>query len=313
MVLKGTLTNPVVVAGKLMSYRYARKVLVASMTRSTHDRPLNVPKGTGLNRFYPTNRFMSLSLCDDVVADTLCEDGLDSESELEDEGNRRVSECPAARKFTSYMQQQWQHARQCLDDAKQRQRAYAQKRMSEETYAENDYVWLSTVNIRRRMVGTRKLMPKFVGPFKITQVISNSAYRLDIGDTRKRLHNVFHSSLLKLNKGPIPDKIMPIVLDDDLSDPDYASGKYKRYEVEQIIKHRVTHRRRGSKGANATKKVDNIQYLVKWKGFDMLSNTWEPSKNVDKAPALLRQYWQKWARDNPGKSPLVKIDEAAAA
>jgi transposase InsO family protein len=313
MVLDATLNNPVVVAGKMMCYRYARKVLVASMTRSTVERPLNVPKGTGLNRFYPVNRFMNIALCDDVVADTWGEDGSNSESDSEETHHvpRRVSECPAARKFTSYMQQNLRHAKQCLDDAKQRQRAYAQTRMSEETYAENDYVWLSTVNIRRRMVGTRKLMPKFVGPFKITQVISNSAYRLDIGDTKKRMHDVFHSSLLKLNKGPVPDKIMPIVLEDDQSDPDYTSGKYERYEVEQIIKHRVMHRKRGSKGASATTKVDDIQYLIKWKGFDMLSNTWEPSKNVDKAPTLLRQYWQKWARDNPGKSPLVKVDKPA--
>jgi hypothetical protein len=127
----------------------------------------------------------------------------------------------------SYMQHQLRHARQCLDAAKQRQRAYAQQRMSGKTYAENDYDWISTVNIRIRMVGMPKLMPKFVGPFKITQVTSSLAYRLDIGDTMKKMHGVFHSSLLKLNKGPVPKTIMPIVLEDDLSNPDYAYGKYQ--------------------------------------------------------------------------------------
>jgi hypothetical protein len=162
------------------------------------------------------------------------------------------------------------------------------------------------------MVGTPKRMPKFVGPFKITQVISSSAYRLDIGDTKKNMHAVFHNSLLKLNKGHVPKTIMPIVLEDNLSNPDYASVKYQRYEVEQIVKHRVTHMRRGSKGADATKHVEDIEYLIKWKGFDILCNTWEPSKHVDNVPSLLRQYWQKWAQANPGKSPLVKVDEAAA-
>jgi len=119
-------------------------------------------------------------------------------------------------------------------------------------------------------------MPKFVGPFKITQVISSSAYRLDIGDTKKKMHDVFHSSLLKLNKGAIPAKPMPIVLDDDMSNLDYTSGKYKRFEVEQIIKHRVRHRKRGSKGTDSAKTVQDIQYLIKWKGYDSLCNTWEP-------------------------------------
>jgi hypothetical protein len=34
---------------------------------------------------------------------------------------KQIHECPAARKFTSYMQEQLRHARQCLEDAKQRQ------------------------------------------------------------------------------------------------------------------------------------------------------------------------------------------------
>ncbi len=308
MLLDATLNNTIVVAGKLMSYRHARKVLISSMTQSTFDRPINVPQGTGLNRFYPMNRFMNLALCDDGTVEAMCE-----KHASDDDEPRRVAECPAARKFASYMQQMLQHAKQCLDDAKQRQRAHAQQRMSEETYAENDYVWLSTVNLRRRMVGTPKLMPKFVGPFKITQVISSSAYRLDIGDTKKKMHDVFHSSLLKLNKGAIPAKPMPIVLDDDMSNLDYTSGKYKRFEVEQIIKHRVRHRKRGSKGTDSAKTVQDIQYLIKWKGYDSLCNTWEPSKNVDKAPTLLRQYWQKWALENPNKSPLINLDNAATA
>jgi hypothetical protein len=108
MVLDATLNNTFVVAGKLMSCRHARKVLVASMARSTSERPLNMPKGMGVNQFYPVNRFMNLSLYNDVTADTLCEDG----SESEGEDIRPVSECPAARKFTSYMQQQLRHARQ---------------------------------------------------------------------------------------------------------------------------------------------------------------------------------------------------------
>jgi hypothetical protein len=217
---------------------------------------------------------------------------------------KQIHECPAARKFTSYMQEQLRHARQCLEDAKQRQRAYAQKRMTPVVYKVGDYVWLSTVNLRRRLQGCSKLMPKFCGPFKITQAISDTAYRLDIGDTRKKMHDVFHSSLFKLNKGPVPKHPMPIILADDKEN----KGTYTRYEVEMIMDHRVTHRRRTkADGTKTAKKDDGLEYLIKWKGFDVVHNNWEPSANVDKCESLLRQYWQKWSAKNPGKTPLYPI------
>ena len=114
-----------------------------------------------------------------------------------------VSECPAARKFSSFMQQQLQLARRCLDDAKQRQRAYLQKGLQDSAFLEGDYVWL-TVNIRRRLSGTPKLMPRYVGPFKVLKQMGETSYQLDLKETGKRMHDVFHSSLLKKHKGPIP-------------------------------------------------------------------------------------------------------------
>ena len=220
-----------------------------------------------------------------------------------------VPECPAARKFTSYMQQQLQHARRCLEAAKQRQRAAAQKRMNEDAYSLGDYVWLSTANLRSRLHGTPKLMPRFVGPFKITKVVNDTTYQLDIGDTHKKVHNVFHSSLLKRCKGAPPKQPLPIVLSEDAD----ARGAYERFEVEMILDHRVDHRRRSkSDGSKTTKRDDGVKYLVKWKGYDAIHNTWEPASNVDRAPLRLQEYWQKWCRNHPGETPLYSTVCAVA-
>jgi hypothetical protein len=222
--------------------------------------------------------------------------------EEEDNDTRRIPECPAARKFSSYMQQQLQHARRCLEDAKQRQRAYAQRKMVDEPFRVGEYVWLSTLNLKRRMVGTPKLMPKFVGPFKVVKAVNETTYKLDLAETQKKIHPVFHSSLLKRYKGTVPQKVMPIVLEEDAD----SNGTYQRYEVHAIVDHRITHRTRPrADGTRTAKRADGVEYLIQWKGFDAIHNTWEPASNVDKAATLLREYWQRWRMRNPGEVPPV--------
>ena len=181
--------------------------------------------------------------------------------------------------------------------------------MNDVAFKQGDYVWLSTVNLRSRLHGTPKLMPRFVGPFKITKVINDTTYMLDIGETRKKVHNVFHSSLLKRCKGKPPKTPLPIILSDDAD----SKGAYQRYEVEVILDHKVDHRRRTkADGSYTARRDDGVKYLVKWKGFDAIHNTWEPAPYVDRAPLRLQEYWQKWSRNHPGETPLYSSQSAAA-
>ena len=46
------------------------------------------------------------------------------------------------------------------------------------------------------LAGTRKLRAKFVGPFRMIERIGKTAYRLDIRERFKDIHNVFHISQL---------------------------------------------------------------------------------------------------------------------
>ena len=57
-------------------------------------------------------------------------------------------------------------------------------------------VMLSTVNLNLRTRGqSRKLLPRYIGPFKVKTQINLVAYELDLPPEYSRLHPVFHVSL----------------------------------------------------------------------------------------------------------------------
>ena len=73
-------------------------------------------------------------------------------------------------------------------------------------------VLLNTSNIKLKTLGSRKLLPRWIGPFKIVLRVDKVAYKLDLPDTMK-IHPVFYVSLLKLyrasgNVQPLPPPIL---------------------------------------------------------------------------------------------------------
>lgn len=63
-------------------------------------------------------------------------------------------------------------------------------------------VWLSTANLPLKL-GTRKLSPKFIGPFELECEVSPAAWRLKL-PASFGIHNVFHVSQLKAVVGDVP-------------------------------------------------------------------------------------------------------------
>ncbi|CAJ0927859.1 unnamed protein product [Ranitomeya imitator] len=80
---------------------------------------------------------------------------------------------------------------------------YFDKRRREVTFVVGDMVWLSSRNLRLK-IPSKKLGPKFVGPFIVVQIVNSAAVRLDIHSSWK-INSVFHVSLLK--KVDTPDKV----------------------------------------------------------------------------------------------------------
>ena len=132
---------------------------------------------------------------------------------------------------------------------------------------------LSTKNISLEDgSGSRKLHPKFCGPFKITEKINEATFRLDLSEPMKTkgIHDAFHVSLLK-----------PFIEDSfDRYDPPLPPVSLRNdteeYEVEKILS---TKRIRGKP-----------HYLIKWKGYGDHENTWQNEEDLENCADLLKNF-----------------------
>jgi hypothetical protein len=164
------------------------------------------------------------------------------------------------------MLERWQQVVEALN------RIAGQAPMAGQLYKQGDQVWLEATHLcfpHQKM----KLFPKRYGPFRIAKEISPVAFWLELLASWN-IHNVFHTSLLSpytetITHGPNFSRLPPDLIDGE-----------EEYEVEQLMAHRY-HRQN---------KV--LQYLVKWKGYPMSDNTWEPVDQIH-APDLLKTYHRR--------------------
>jgi Chromo (CHRromatin Organisation MOdifier) domain len=133
---------------------------------------------------------------------------------------------------------------------------------------EGDQVWLEAKNFKVK--GTKKLMPRRYGPFKIMKKISPVAYQLNLPQLMK-IHDVFHADLLSPYKETeaygTPYMRPP---------PDIKEGE-EEYEVKAILDMR--HFSRWKK----------LQYLVHWVGYPHADDMWVNHEDLH-APELLKNF-----------------------
>ncbi len=149
-----------------------------------------------------------------------------------------------------------------------------EKRKSSPNFKKDDMVWLSMENIKTTRP-MKKLSEKRTGPFKITEIISKNAVKLSLPVYLKKIHPVFHISLLEpyienTIQGRHQDPPPPIEVDGE-----------PEYEVEDILDRRV--------------RRNKEEYLVKWLGYDGDEDkmTWEPFENVKHLTDLLKKFTQQ--------------------
>jgi hypothetical protein len=177
-------------------------------------------------------------------------------------------QCPAAQAFTEDINKRLSTAKKWLEAAQNRQKANADKSRRNVEFAVGDEVLISTANLYIQTGGTRKLLPRFIGPYPITRVINSNAYKIQLPDELK-CHNVFNISCLKRYlKGDDHQPAPPPIL---------VEGELEWF-VEQLTSHR--HR---SHGAGRTKK---LEFLVKWRGCGPENNTWESLETVQDCEVL---------------------------
>src|SRR5438045_3321279 len=100
-----------------------------------------------------------------------------------------------------------------------------------------------------------------------------------------KIHPVFHVSLLdQFAESNISGCIQP------LSPPVIVKDQVK-YEVEDVLDSKIMHKR--------------LFYLVKWKGYPVSDNSWEPSSHLANAKDLVDSF-HAWHPDKPS-APLPPL------
>ena len=103
---------------------------------------------------------------------------------------------------SEFLQQTTEKVRVIQDQmraTKSRQKSYADKRRRPLEFEAGDHVFLRvtpTTAIGRAMK-SRKLTPRFIGPYQITRRIGPTAYEIALPPHLANLHNIFHVSQLK--------------------------------------------------------------------------------------------------------------------
>jgi hypothetical protein len=171
---------------------------------------------------------------------------------------------------------------QFLLDHNSRMKQQADKKRKEHTFQEGDMVWLSSKNFSWKY-GTRKLLPKYMGPFKLLRSIGPNAFALELPEEWK-IHNVFHVSLLK-----------PVVPGTQYWSPNPVKvvDGIPEWEVRQILRHR------GPPG--------RMEYLVAWVGYGPEYHSWLNADKLENSPSLLSAYHERMSI-NPSQGEVMEVD-----
>ena len=175
---------------------------------------------------------------------------------------------PAAADPLYHRQAYFGMVNECLTNARSKQAANTNKhRRTAPQYQVGDLVMLSSKNIKPDG-DEGKLTPLWIGPYAVTNARHDTEnYSLQLPPRLQKIHNNFHTSLLKpfignnnvlfpsrINTEPPPLNIQEIDIEDV-------------YEVDHI------------RGRRFTKK-NGAEYLIRWKGYSPADDSWEPEHNI---------------------------------
>jgi hypothetical protein len=136
----------------------------------------------------------------------------------------------------------------------------------------------------------RKLVHRFLGPYKIVRMVNPNAVELDLPNDMQ-IHDVVNVSRLKVDR--TNDERIYVTP----PPPVRTTRTGTSYVVEAIVNHRPD--KDAAAGA--------WEYEIKWEGWDAKDNTWEPEVNLDGSKEMLKAYWsdkggrQKAGRKRPKK------------
>ena len=89
--------------------------------------------------------------------------------------------------------------REKMKASQSRQKSYHDKRRKDLEFEAGDHVFLRVTPMTGvgRALKSKKLTPRFIGPYQITERVGNVAYRMALPPNLSNLHDVFHVSQLR--------------------------------------------------------------------------------------------------------------------
>ena len=149
---------------------------------------------------------------------------------------------------------------------------YNQRRTPALDYQPGDKVYLDASDIQTTRP-SQKLSHQRLGPFTIVRKVRNDAYHLCLPPSMSRLHPVFN--VIKLT--PAPDD--PILGHRPHPHPlPEIIDRVEEWIIEEILDSQVINQK--------------LCYFVKWEGFRIEHNSWEPANDVH-APEHIAEFHQK--------------------
>ena len=119
-------------------------------------------------------------------------------------------EYPAVRNFAMQKKLALMSAHDSILAARVKQTRDANKKRQTVPFKAGDLVYLSSKHVSFPKGLARKLIPKFLGPYKVLRDFGNSSFQVELPPHLKRrgVHDVFHSSLLRIHV-PNDDRLFP--------------------------------------------------------------------------------------------------------
>jgi hypothetical protein len=186
--------------------------------------------------------------------------------------NSELEPYKGIRTFVQQLQSAQQQAHNAIITALVKQMTNANRKCRPAPFTEGDLVYLLTQNISLPKGKSRKLSPKFIGPYKIIkEIVPNVTYQIDLpADLKRRgVHHTFHASLLRIHI-PNDDRRFP---GRDIHQLPGFGGTPNEWTVNKIVSHT---------GAGT-----NTSFLVLWNAGD---SSWLPYCNIQHLQ-LLKHYF----------------------
>ena len=188
---------------------------------------------------------------------------------------RKKGKYVGAEKFMEKIKEIQKEAKVVLKKAQEDMRKYTNRKRSDiDEYKVGDLVMLSTKDLKYQMVGRRieKLTERFVGPYKIKEIVLSNAIKLKLPST-VRIHPVVNVSRICRYVGQVEgqkkEQPAPVITEGE-----------EEWEVKRILNKRKV------RGKN--------KYLVRWKGFTAESDTWKGRENLENAKEAIEEFEKEY-------------------